>query len=310
MDKIYKDGLAPDPRTEAEKAKDYLHADLAGDVLVTWTEKPQWKKYVPREQDGSLSCVGQACAKAFEILGKGIESAHPIYRSRSNFPDGGMWLQNAGEICKKVGTTTEVLDTSQSQNETQMNRPIAVSTPTKVRGYITIQPYDIDKIAEAIELYKQCLLIFHCNKSEWTAIPAYNGNLVEFGHCVCAVDYSLYQGKKVLVIEDSTGHFNTLDGNGVRLITEDFLLKRGAGAMYLTPQVDFIDKTLRFGMTDPQVKILQEILKKDGEFPIVTNTTFYFGKITLGAVKAFQTKHGLVSDGICGPKTNAILNSL
>src|SRR3990167_3840270 len=119
----YKDGLVKDPRSEEKKALDYQHSDLAGAVLVNWIEKPTtvWKKYVPREQDGSLSCVGQACAKAFEILGKGIESAHPIYRNRANYPTGGMWTADAGNICRKIGTTTEILDPSQRLGELKMN---------------------------------------------------------------------------------------------------------------------------------------------------------------------------------------------
>lgn len=295
-------GIAEDPRSAEEKAKDFKHSDTAGDVIVEWKEKLDWKKYTPREQDGSLSCCGQSAAKAIEIVKGGVQSAHPIYRSRSNFPDGGMYLANVGECSKKVGTTTELLDPSQFQNETKMNRDIAVQTPTKIAGYAFPKHKDIEEIAQAIELHGQCLLIFHCNKSEWIDIPKFLDKEINFGHCICAVDYFLWHGQKVILIEDSTGHFNSFDKNGQRLITEDFLLKRCDGAMYLIPSKFQFTKTLKYGMKDPDVKELQRVLS--------VIQTGYFGKLTLEAVKGFQLKHHLVGDGIVGSKTNLELNKL
>ncbi len=310
-------GLAPDPRSEVAKAKDFQHSDIAGDIMLNWVEKPQnqWKKYTPREQDGSLSCCGQASAKAVEILNKTIMSAHPIYRSRSNFPAGGMYLQDVGEIWKKIGSTTEALDPSQFEGETQMNRPLAVLTPTKTNGYVFVNPKSIDKIAEAIELYKHCILIVHCAKSEWIDVPVYNGNpnTVDFGHCICAVDYFLKDGKKVILIEDSTGHFNSIapDKVGQRLITEDFLVKRFAGALYLTATIPYVfTKTLKFGMNNADVTELQKKLKVLGYFPSTQAITSYFGTITLASVKKFQAANNLVPDGIVGSKTNEALNKV
>lgn len=69
-----------------------------------------------------------------------------------------------------------------------------------------------------------------------------------------------------------------------------------------------ITKLLKFGMTDPEVKILQEKLKVKGLFPSNTGTTEYFGSITKKAVKEFQTMYGLVVDGIVGSATRLLLN--
>ena len=315
MDKDFTNGIAPDPRSDTARAKDFQHSDIAGDILVNWVEKlpAQWKKYIPREQDGSLSCCGQGSAKAVEILNATVMSAHPIYRSRSNYPAGGMFLQDVGEIWKKIGSTTEALDVSQFENETQMNRDITVMTPTKTNGYVFVNPKDIDQIAQAIELYKHCILIVHCSKSEWIDVPVFNGNPVDFGHCVCAVDYFLHNGQKVLLIEDSTGHFNSLapEKVGQRLITEDFLTKRFEGAMYLTATIPYVfTKTLRFGMTSSDVSELQKKLKALGYFPSTQAITQYFGNITLKAVKAFQSASQLVPDGVVGPLTNKALNNI
>lgn len=320
MKKIYNHGLAKDPRTRSQKKKDFFHEEVAGGVVVEWKEKQpsEWKKYIPREQDGSLSCCGQASAKAVEILNGTIMSAHPIYRSRANYPEGGMYLQNVGDIWKKIGSTTEALDKSQWEGETEMNRPITVDTPTKMGSYFQFQyPKNIDAIAEAIQVHGQCFIIVHCAKSEWIDIPQYNGSSIDFGHCVCAVDFFLHNGTKVLLIEDSTGHFNSLDKNGQRLITEDFVNKRIEGAMYLvlagvpipTPSHHVFYKLLKYGMVDQEVFFLQDYLKSKGFFPSSVASTGNFFSVTKKAVMDFQAANGLQADGIVGPKTNEKLNS-
>lgn len=301
---IYKNGLAPDLRTEVQKAKDYTLP--AGAIVLKWIEKTpdQWKKYTPREQDGSLSCMAQAGAKAMEILGSGVVSAHPPYRSRANFPEGGMWAQDLGNCYKKVGTTTDKLDPSQWQNESDMNRNITVATPLKSGGYF-FPNVNIDSIAEAIELYKQCVIIIHSNQTEYAKpIPVYTGATVNFGHGICAVDYFLYKGEKVILLEDSTGHSSSFNGDGQRLITEDFLNKRCAGAVYFIKNLAVIPYVftafLKIGSVGLSVKMLQTKLG--------VNSDGIFGRKTQLAVLAFQSSHHLVADGIVGPKTNAFLN--
>ena len=64
---------------------------------------------------------------------------------------------------------------------------------------------------------------------------------------------------------------------------------------------------LRQGMSSDAVKQLQERLRAEGFFTYTTSTG-YFGPITLEAVKAYQTKHGIPSTGFVGPLTIAELN--
>lgn len=64
---------------------------------------------------------------------------------------------------------------------------------------------------------------------------------------------------------------------------------------------------LSFGMSSDAVKELQERLRKEGFFTYPTSTG-YFGPITLAAVKAYQTAHGIPSTGFVGPLTIAELN--
>src|SRR3990167_810915 len=297
-------GIVDDPRPQEQKAKDFKHSEVAGDIILEWKEKlpSEWKKYKQREQDGSLSCVAQATAKAVEILNSQVMSAHPIYRARENFPGGGMWTKNCGEIWRKQGSTLESIDPSQNQNETQMNRDVVPFFPIKMGGY-AFPKVDIEEIAEAVELHKQCTLLIRANKNEWTAIPKYNGKVADFGHEVCAVDYFLYEEKKAILIEDSAYPHTSISQTGQRILKEEFLLKRCENAMYLIPLSNFIfTKTLRYGMKDPEVKELQRILSV-----IITG---YFGNLTLAAIKKFQSSHGLTPDGIVGPKTRFVLNNM
>jgi len=297
-------GVAEDPRDQRERDRDYLH--LASGSPVAWIEKPQeeWKSYTERDQDGSLSCVAQSAAKAFEIMSKGtVTSAHPIYRPRMNYPSGGMWLQNCGDIAKNAGTTTESLDVSQKIGEIEMNRDITVQTPQKVAGYVMVNPKDIDAIAEAIRTYGQCLMTFAGNRKEWDDVPRYNPSLKEdIRHCVCGVDFFLYNGKKCILIEDSWGHTTTLGNGGQRIITEDYLKARFFDAMYLIPKTFRFTRTLRYGSVGEDVRQMQKILKitPDG----------IFGKATLAAVKNFQYHNGLSVDGVVGKNTQGVLMSL
>ena len=67
-------------------------------------------------------------------------------------------------------------------------------------------------------------------------------------------------------------------------------------------------KTLRKGDKGPEVKEMQEKLLKHGERLPKFGADGSFGNETLAAVKSFQKSHGLVVDGICGPKTWAELD--
>ena len=60
------------------------------------------------------------------------------------------------------------------------------------------------------------------------------------------------------------------------------------------------------GVSDPDVKTLQERLKSDGVYsgPV----TGYFGPLTKTAVEAYQKKNGLSTLGVVGPSTRALLN--
>lgn len=314
------DGVIKDPRPVEEKERDYKTSDITPGAVddVVWVEKPksEWKRFTKRWQSVSLSCMAQAAAKGYEIINfdknKKIEvfSAHPPYRSRKNYPDGGMWLQDLFNVMKKVGTNYESVDVSQGIGETEMNRDITCETPFKIGGYgfPDIQN-NIDEIAKAIQKHEHCFILIHANTSEYTKpIPVYKELPITFGHGICATDYFLYEGKKVILIEDSTGHSSTLDKEGARLFTEEFLKNRCSGSGYMlldAPQ--YIFKTfMKKGFKSTEIKELQKRLNKEGFGTLVVDGDF--GNKTEIAVKNYQQAHNLVSDGLVGIKTRQELN--
>lgn len=58
--------------------------------------------------------------------------------------------------------------------------------------------------------------------------------------------------------------------------------------------------TLRFGDTGSSVRVLQRLLRSNG-YPV--NVDGSFGALTESAVRAFQSRRGLVADGVVGPRT-------
>lgn len=326
-------GALLDTRPEEEKAKDFILADteLAGASFANWQEKPmsEWKNYPARNQTSSSSCVAQAFSKALFTLGYDVVSAHPIYRSRKNFDEKGMWLYNGAEILKSLGTVSESMSRSQNLGEYEMNRAIEPgvkkvldTTPIKIGAYAYVNGKSIEDIAEAIEENKHCVLTFGASNQEWTDIPEIKG-AVDWYHAVCAVDYVLYNGKKYIVIEDSWGE-NVGRFGDRRLISEEFIKERCTGAMVVLPYVEEKKKAykftqvLRLGSQGKEVEELQKALKQLGFFP-QTKTTEYFGKVTELAVKKFQeaykseilTPSGLKQPtGIFGIATMKKLNEL
>lgn len=77
-------------------------------------------------------------------------------------------------------------------------------------------------------------------------------------------------------------------------------------------------KDLSLGMTDPQVKELQQVLNKNPQTQLSVsgpgspgNETQYFGPITQAAVIKFQKLHKInPSSGYVGPLTRAVLNTI
>lgn len=322
---ITEPGALPDPRPAEEKAQDYEAREIAMFAPVVWYEKKpsEWRSFPIRDQDGSSSCVGHGVAKALGIENLNEEgwfaelSPRDVYTRRAN-PGEGMWLPDAMEIASKHGCTLEYLMPSNKKNEVQMNdkSDYAVSKDQialvfKAKNYVQFNaPYSIDEIASIVDRQRKGIVIcFRFDYDEWTNKPKRKSTSnLSLGHCVTVVDYTLDGSDKCLVVEDSWGAKTAI--NGRRLITEDFLKNRCFFAGYFVdlnnnwrdaaqkpprPKVQF-GKDLKFGMQDPQVAMLQDVLKYEELFPVEQPSTGYYGAITAKGVLAWQLRYNI--DGV------------
>lgn len=339
-------GLIQDPRSQEQKNQDYPHIEVAPQAIVlNWNRGVEGAPtYSLRDQNGSGSCVAQSSAKALETLLGKVISAHPIYARRMNIPGEGMYLQDAGNIVKKLGTTTEDLDPSQRMTEEQMNAPVTVVTP--INGYLYAFPsiHNIDQIAEAIELHKHCEITFNGTIKEYAysekPIVDSAATQMDCAHDICGVYYYTdANGEKCILIDESWGPNNIRR----RTLTESYLKARGTGAMYfispvvpptpVKPKFNFTSQ-LHFALTgydskglpiydmtmmnNLSVKALQDILKYEGVMDVKIASTGNYLQATAKAVLAFQLKHQVDTVDVLnslggkrvGPKTIAKLNEL
>lgn len=178
----------------------------------------------------------------------------------------------------------------------------------KAKFYFEITSRSIDDIAAVLEQDYGVLLGFRFDYNEWVEVPFLDPNSkLLCGHGIPAVDYTLLpDGRKALLIEDSWGP--GYGKGGRRYITEEFLNARCFYAGYITSLPNYVfSKTLRIGSEGLEVKMLQQLLNKLGYILTVDGK---FGKMTQSAVMNLQKKHHLKDDGVVGPKTNEVLNSL
>ena len=326
MSDIFQSGAVIDNRPEVEQKKDYKVKEvIASFNPVIWKEKPQseWRKFPIFNQNGSGSCVAQTEAKEMGIMrflkdGQYVHfSATDIYQRRSNKPNGGMGAVDARGIAGK-GVTLEVLTPSQNLTDKQMDEiPVdfykrEVGAVFAVPNYLELPSKDIEAIASIIQTTGKGVMVwFYFQHDEWTEHPIVKNPNLDLSatttsrHSVTAVDFVLVGGKKCLIIEDSWG--TQFGVAGQRVIDEDFFKARNWYAGYLVnfrfdtretqlPKPKYIfTKVLEFGQTNSDIKMLQDILKYEGLFPLNATSTGYYGSISAKAVLAWQKKHAVAS---------------
>ncbi len=344
---LFLSGALIDVRPEEEKEKDYHFGEIVAAINpVNWVEKSQsaWRKFPIFNQDGSGSCVAQTLAKLLGVLYWLKNqlyvhfSATHIYQRRTNKPSSGMAGVDAFNIAQK-GVTLEELVPSQNLNDTQMDGTEIpqykqdVGSVFKIGNYVSLPIKNIDTIASIIQTTNKGLMVwFYFKGDEWMDVPTikypnldmYAGDTSR--HSVTAVDFTLYQGKKALVIEDSWG--KSFGFSGQRVITEDFFNVRNWFAAYPInfafddqtqpqpqPQPQPTPVKPKYTFTKPLVFIpwdnaknqpanlalhesqktdvvaLQNILRYEGHFPSNVASTGYYGSITARAVDSFQRAH-------------------
>jgi len=324
-------GALLDERTEEEKQRDYKFEEMVTTAApVTWIEKVEaaWRKFPIFDQNGSGSCVAQTMAKLLGVLfwlryGEYVHfSATHIYQRRANRHLGaGMAGVDAFKIAQQ-GVTLEVLAPSQQMTDTEMDTfPVEqhaklVGEQFRIPNYITITNPTIDTIASIIQQTQKAVMVWFyfsdgLTPKEWPKkVPTIeHPDLSIVGpstsrHSVSAVDFTMYKGKKALVIEDSWGVDSGYSGR--RIVTEDFFKARNFFAAYPinfyfadnshpveVKPVHTFSRTLLWSADykiDAEVVKLQDCLKDDGSFPVNIESSGYYGNITAEAVLKFQRK--------------------
>lgn len=356
MTDILQSGALIDERTEEEKRSDYNFSELvSAPAPVVWKEKKptEWRSFPIFDQGSSGSCVAQTLKKMLGVrvwLDTNVFvplSASHIYQRRKNRPKDGMGSPDAFEIVQQ-GTTLEQFAPSERLSDAQMDninvKPFMakIGEIFKIGAYITLPTKDIELIASIIQQTGKAVMVwfyFSSGKTpkEWVDVPVVKYPDLDIHtssgvarHSVAAVDFTLYKGKKCLIIEDSWGKDTAIDGR--RIITEDFFKARNWFAAYFmnfafedktqqptsvpTPKPHYTFNTdLFFGVQNADVKALQDILKYEGLFPNNVESTGYYGAVTQQSVEKFQVKYGIAQAGNpgygrCGTLTRTKLNAL
>lgn len=323
-------GVIIDATTEKQLANIYKFSEIVSAVEpVNWVEKlqSQWRKFPIFSQNGSGSCVAQTLRKLYGVylwLKTGVWvdlSASHIYQRRVNRPQGGMGGDDAFKIAQK-GTTLEQFAPSENMTDAQMDTvnvsPFMekVGEVFKLGAYVTVSPADIDTVASIIQKTGKAVMLWvYFKHDEWGNVPVVlypdlqRDALSTARHSIAAVDYTLYQGKKALIIDESWGLTTAM--NGQRVITEDFFKARCffvahfqnfafEEATITKPKHSFITP-FEFGSTSDHVKALQEILKYEGLYPTNIEATGYYGAITATGVLKWQVEHNVAPITVLAP---------
>lgn len=320
-----------DPRT-------YKYEDIIGGV-------PQfdWSKGVDIEdkigvipvknQFSSYSCGGQAWAylcEALEASRTGVlpnKSAKYIY-AQTHVNGGGSSGVTNSNLFIKQGVADEILTPSLINgicDEAFMEKVDDITPEartnanfTKALSYAIVDPIDIDILASAIENNHGAIIgIYGYNNGSWLSkFPQpptqTQGN---WAHWMVCLGAKMIDGKKFIKIKNSWG--DQAGENGVQYLGEDYMpYIWGCYTMVESNMIPF-NKDLFLGMTDPDVRRLQNFFNTRG-FPVAQtgvgslgNETSFFGNLTKQAVIAFQNAHGIHPNaGFCGPITRGAINTL
>jgi peptidoglycan hydrolase-like protein with peptidoglycan-binding domain len=288
-----------------------------------------------KNQGYSSSCGGQAwgyLGQALDILNDGTseeKSAKFIYNQTHVGTGGSGGRENCAIFINK-GMGNEV-DCPSYENglppseefmvKTNDIPPVAFTNALKDLGlaYANVLTRNVEDIATAVRDNYGCILgVTGVNNGTWRdAHPQPPTTFVNsWNHWLYCGKLRIRNGKKEFGVLNSWG--SKVGEHGWQWLSEEYVTKFILGYPIIfsvwtmvakkdvvipppLPTFQFT-KTLKFGMSDFEVKKLQEFLG--------VNNTGYFGYITLNKVKNFQTAHQLKADGVVGIMTRAILNSL
>lgn len=313
---------AVDTQTDAQKALNFKQSEfVTAPSPVLWTEKPQsmWRKFTIRNQNGSGTCVCQTYATELGILALqkynawlDFSASFP-YQQRKYPSSSGCTSEDVYTIFPKIGDVFEKDMPSQLMHDEEVMevpRPNYLADMARVFPAMRIAlPFDFETIASTVQTTGKGVMVwFKFSNPEWTNIPQLLPQPITSGHSVTVVDFTLYQGKKYLVIQDSWGLQYAMEG--LRLISEEYFNARCFLASYL---MNF--KLLEGAQParphfDGSIMSAQKCFKWEGLFPLNIAEVENWGNITRTACVAFQKRYGITPTGNFGPITKAKLTEL
>jgi hypothetical protein len=285
-----------------------------------------------KDQNGSSSCGGQAWGYLGQVLnafhdGNTDERSAKFIYNQTHVGQGGSGGRENCTVCIRDGWGFEAdcpsYENGKPPSEAFMVRTGDITPQARERAkvdkafaYANVG-LDVEIIAQAVRDNHGCIFGITGNnngtwRSEYPKPPLVFAN--SWNHWIYIGKLKLRNGKRYFGTINSWG--TSIGDDGWQWISEEYVMHKilqspvifSVWTMVIKdevivppPPVYVFTKTLRLGMTGPDVKMLQ--LKLGG---LIVDGKFGTG--TLGKVKAFQTAHGLVADGVVGPKTNAELN--
>ena len=326
---------------EIKDTRNYSDKELATSSCIKWgqIDRKNTKHYGVFNQGRVGACVACSIAKIKEIKTflisnlKVVFDPFFIYLQRKNSTPG-MGANDACKIGKNGNFPLVDNKKPETENESHNLYKFFNFNMVEAGGCFTLGEYmwlnakDIDAIAKTIDSQGAVMVWFSfgSNNKWWSEKPIIAKNSKPYHHSVVAVDYGIEDGKRCLVIEDSSGPETGFNGNQ-RIITEEFLKENCYVAIVFADRLTVeneIDRTdskpfeydLEIGDRDVEVRRLQDTLQGFEYFPNNMNTTDYYGPITKKAVIEFQIHRNVINHsgsagaGRFGPKTRAELNEL
>jgi hypothetical protein len=223
-------------------------------------------------------------------------------------------MHDVFEIVKKNGTTTEERIKSQNLNSDAKMEELAknwtdydnfIAETYGIEAYTIIQDFqNIDVLAGHIEAGRPVMIFLYAEVNEFGEYPEIKNpnldiNKAYIRHSITGIDFGLIKGKKYIKAEDSA-HFNK---KSVRYLDEAFLKRVYAAGVMFDRNNDVLPKKIKHNFTrdlvmgerSEDVKVLQDILKVEGFFPVATDSTGYYGVITQRAVEKYQQHYKVAS---------------
>lgn len=318
-------GVTLDERNLEEKKEDIKFSDIVAHANETiWIEKDKTaiRKFPELNQNNTSGCGAWASAKALGVLFSSKYNTYvpflesDIYKRRMNKPTPGMALYDMIRIWKEGVIFKENTDKN-PKNDTESDSISIQPYREEIRKLFSISEgvyieNNIDIIASTIQTTgKGIILLTYFLADEWSKeIPAITNKFLSLydntslRHYVTAVDFTLINGKKYLVIEDSAW----FGGINRRFLSEEWITQRVTTGVY--------PMNFRFSESENKPKYngtiisFQECMKSIGLFPKNIDTIEKFGPLTKQACVQFQTLQKLTITGIIDTATISRLKVL